>query len=138
MNSSDHTAELVDVNDETRGHALKQRRLRLGIKSQRELAEKTGLSRSAIKKAEEDLGASDATYERLEAWFDKFEEDTGHADYEEPDAAGSLDGQLTVTMKGVYGIESITVNAPVENPDELIDFVSKLMREVRGPNAEES
>lgn len=133
MNTPDDRAELVSVEQETRGHALKQRRLRLGIKSQRELAEKTGLSRSAIKKAEEDLGASDATYERLEAWFANFESETGHDD---PEPAS--DGQLTVTMKGVYGIESITVNAPVDNQEELIEFVSKLMREVRVPSGEES
>lgn len=133
MNDSSDRAELLPVERETRGHALKQRRLVLGIKSQRELAEKTGLSRAAINKAEENLGASPATYERLEAWFDKFEAETGH-----DDVASQADGQLTVTMKGVYGIESITVNAPVENPDELIEFVAKLMREVRGPGAEES
>ncbi|MGZ4448830.1 MAG: hypothetical protein ACXVW4_03460, partial [Nocardioides sp.] len=61
-----------------RGETLRRRRLALGIKSVRELQQRSGVSREAITSAEAGT-ASAATYERLDAWFARQEsgEDAG-------------------------------------------------------------
>jgi len=55
-----------------RGAALRRRRLANGIKSVRALQERSGVSRDAITSAEAGR-ASEATYQRLEAWFSRYE-----------------------------------------------------------------
>ena len=111
------------MSDETRGHAIKDRRLALGIKSVREFAEATGIDRQALSKAEAGQGSS-ATYDRAEAWLSRMEEETGHdVPPSEP---------LRFTFHDVYGIGELIVEGPVDRPDELVASITKLLSEIRG------
>jgi len=110
------------MSDETRGHSIKARRLALGIKSLREFAERTGVDRQAVTKAESGHG-SESTYERLEAWLDRFEEETGN------DVPG--DDYIEFRLSGVFGVDSIVARAPVKNVAELEQSIARLVRELR-------
>lgn len=110
------------MTDETRGHEVKQRRLRHGIKSLREFAEKSGISREAITAAENGT-ASDATYERIFAWFDRFDEEVGEDDNAEP-------GVVEFRIAGNFGVDVI-VKGPVANVVELEDAVQRLIRAIQ-------
>lgn len=123
MNGVANRAESLPMSTETRGHAIKARRLALGIKSLREFAERTGVDRQAITRAEAGAG-SESTYERLEAWLSRFEEETGH---DEP--AG--DDYIEYRLSGVFGVDSIVVKGPVRDAAELERSVARLVRELR-------
>lgn len=110
------------MSDETRGHAIKARRLALGIKSLREFAEASGISREALTAAEKGAG-SEATLERAEAWLTKIETETGH---DEPEAT-----PLKFTFHDVYGIGELVVEGPIDRPDDLVAAVGKLLAEIR-------
>ena len=110
------------MSDETRGHAIKTRRLALGIKSLREFAEASGISREAVTAAEKGL-ATGATYDRAEAWLSRMEEATGH---DEPMAE-----PIRLTFHDVFGIGEIIAEGPADKPDELIAAVAKLFAEIR-------
>lgn len=110
------------MSDETRGHALKARRLALGIKSVREFAEASGIDREALGKAERGQG-SPSTVDRAEAWLSRMEEETGH---DEPTAE-----PLRFTFHDVYGIGELIVEGPVDRPDELVASIAKLLAEIR-------
>jgi transcriptional regulator with XRE-family HTH domain len=112
-------AGLASVTDESRGHEVKQRRLRHGIKSLREFAEKSGISREAVTAAENGT-ASDATYERIHAWFDRFEEEVGDDGPSEP-------GVVEFRIAGNFGVDVI-VKGPVSNIAELEAAVERLIR----------
>lgn len=121
----------VGDEDRARGEALKARRLRLGIKSLRELEEKTGVARTTITKAEAGE-ASRPTYERLEAWFDRFEHEiTSEAEVVEPGG-----GVMTLSVEGIYGVAKVTVQAPVEDADELRAFFRGLLADLRDQSPE--
>lgn len=111
------------MSDETRGHAIKSRRLALGIKSLREFAEKTKVDRTAISNAEDGNG-SGGTYDRLEAWLDRFEEETGVDDATDP-------AFVEFRLSGVFGIDSIIVKGPIADAVELEASVARLVRELR-------
>lgn len=108
---------------ETRGAAIKQRRLDLGIKSHHDLWKLSGIDRQAISNAEKGVG-SNQTLDRLEAFFRGYEEETGHDD-PEPGAP------LRVVMRDVYGMGEIIVEGPVDHPDELVEAVGRLLSEIR-------
>ena len=110
------------MSDETRGHGLKARRLALGIKSLREFAGASGISREALTAAEKGQG-SGGTYDRAEAWLSGMEEETGH---DEPSSE-----PLRFTFHDVYGIGELIVEGPVDRPDELVAAVAKLLSEIR-------
>lgn len=110
------------MSDETRGHRIKRRRLALGIKSLREFAEASGISRDALTAAEKGAG-SDATLDRAEAWLDRFEQATGHD--------GPPAEPLRFTFHDVYGVGELIVEGPVDRPDELVEAVGKLLAEIR-------
>jgi DNA-binding Lrp family transcriptional regulator len=93
--------------------------LRHGIKSLREFADKSGISREALTAAENGA-ASDATYERIEAWFDRFEEEIG-------DEGGPESGIVEFRIAGNFGVDVI-VKGPVSNIAELEAAVQKLIR----------
>lgn len=116
-------ARSLPVSDETRGHELKARRLALGIKSVREMAEASGIDREALGKAEKGQ-ASTGTYDRAEAWLRSMEEETGH---DEP-----VQEPLRFTFHDVYGIGELIVEGPVDRPDELVASITKLLSEIRG------
>lgn len=113
-------ARSLPMSDETRGHTIKERRLALGFKSLREFAEKSGIDREALSKAERGQGSS-GTYDRVEAWLSRFEEETGH---DEPSTE-----PLRFTFHDVYGIGEIIAEGG--NSEELVAAVTKLFREMR-------
>ena len=104
-----------------RGKAIKARRLRHGIKSVRQLAIQSGVYREGITAAEEGT-AGDDIYERLEAWFDRFEEETG-ASATEPAAAGPR----MVTLRRSQGDVDIVVEGPIDDLDALVATVERLL-----------
>ena|SRR5690349_13603312 len=114
-------ARSLHVTSETRGQSIKARRLALGIKSLRELAEASGIDREALSKAEQGIGSS-GTYDRVEAWLTSMEEETGH---DEPGAP------IRLTFRDIYGVGEIIAEGPADKGDELIAAVSKLMAELR-------
>ena len=112
-------AGLTSVPDQSRGQEVKQRRLRHGIKSLREFADKSGISREAVTAAENGT-ASDATYERIHAWFDRFEEEVG-------DDGPSESGVVEFRIAGNFGVDVI-VKGPVANIAELEAAVQRLIQ----------
>ena len=113
-------AELAGVNRDARGRAIKTRRFRHGIKSVRQLAIQSGVSREAATAAEEGQ-ASELTYERLEAWLDTLEEEAG-ADVK------PAKGPRMVTISGARGDVDVVVSGPISDLDALADVVERLLR----------
>lgn len=127
-------AGLIPMSDETRGHAIKRRRLAFGITSQDEFAKATGVSRGAIQRAEAgDPTTRDSTYVRLESWLDKFAEETGSeaddAAAAEPDHGNG--GQITFKASGVFGIDELIVDSSPEVADEARRQFVELIQEIR-------
>lgn len=104
----DH-AQSVPMSSETRGAAIKARRLVLGIKSVNQFAGLSGVSREAITAAEAG-SASTGTYDRLESWLDRFEEETGN---DEPAEARN------VVIELGEGRGRVVVRGPVEDLEKL-------------------
>lgn len=112
------------MNSEARGKAIKARRLRHGIKSVRQLAEQSGVSRVAVTAAEEGR-ASDETYDRLEAWFGRFEEETGAA---APESAPADTSPHMVTIRGTRaGDVDVVVSGPIDDIEKLAATVERLL-----------
>lgn len=120
MNTHTNGARLTPVTDESRGQGVKRRRLRHGIKSLREFAEKSGISREALTAAENGT-ASDGTYERIDAWFDRFEEEVGD------DSAADEPGIVEFRIAGNFGVDVI-VKGPTSHLSELEAAVERLIR----------
>lgn len=114
-------AGLTAVTNESRGKAIKRRRLHHGIKSLREFSEKSGVSREALTAAENDE-ASDATYQRLEAWLDRFEEEVG----DDVSAAKDVD-VIEFRIAGNFGVD-VVVKGPASRLDEIERAVERLVR----------
>lgn len=119
------------MSEETRGHAINRRRNILGIKSLREFSERTGVDRAAISRAEQGQGTRQ-TYERLEGWLARVEEETGHD--VELDESGGSDDLVTFHMSGDFGVE-VTVKGPIS--PELEGMVTRLIRELRDREADQ-
>lgn len=118
-----HTARcrLVE-DDEKRGERIRQRRMAHGIKSLREFAERSGVSRDAVTAAETG-SASQATYERLEAWLDRFEHEVGADDHHEDD-------QVEFKISGNFGV-NVTIRGPVADLTRLEVAAAHLLREIQ-------
>jgi len=97
-----------------------------GLRSVREFAERTGLSREAVTKAERGE-ASEGTYQRLEAWLDAFDEEVGD-DTSKREASGGL---VTFRAQGIFGAADVTVAGPVENTAELAEQFARLLDNLR-------
>lgn len=129
MNEGEEWAGLAVVTDHERGGELKRRRVADGIKSVREFVEATKrlgmpVSREAITAAEAGE-ASDNTYARLEAFLDRWEEETSHdRDEEIAPAAPNL---VKFRVHGNFGVD-VVVEGPVEDADELERVVERLIR----------
>ena len=108
-------------NSKERGEALRRRRLALGIKSVRELHERSTVSREAITAAEAGA-ASAATFERLEVFLDSSEPETGGR-VGEP-------SQIEFTVEGDLGVR-IVVRGPVTDAETLERSVARLVRTIR-------
>ena len=117
-----YASRSVPMSDETRGHSIRSRRLALGIKSLREFAEATGIHRVALSKAEQGEGSTQ-TYERAEAWLDRFEHETGH---DEPSTE-----PIRFTFHDIYGIGELIVEGPADKPDQLIAAVTSALEKLR-------
>jgi transcriptional regulator with XRE-family HTH domain len=127
--------ELLPMSNEARGHAIKRRRMALGIKSYDEFAKATGVSRGAITRAETgDPAATEATYLRLETWLDRFEHKTS-SDAVEAAEAAAASGQVeehTVEyrLSGDFGVD-LLVKGPVSNIAEMEASIGRLLDRMR-------
>jgi transcriptional regulator with XRE-family HTH domain len=116
----------LTVTAEERGNAIKRRREAHGIRYLSEFADRTGVSREAVTKAERGE-ASEGTYQRLEAWLDAFDHEVGN------DQA-SVE-QIEFTVEGDFGVK-VTVKGPITDRAELEDSVTKIIRSIRGERPE--
>jgi hypothetical protein len=106
-----------------RGVALRQRRLANGIKSVRALQQRCGVSRDAITGAEAGT-ASEATYERLEAWFTR---------YELANAVNEVAlAQVEYEVQAPEGVR-VVVRGLLADAEELERTVARLARELGEP-----
>lgn len=133
MNLVTDGQELLPVSNETRGHAIKRRRMALGIKSYDEFVKATGVSRGAITRAEKgDPSTSEATFLRLEAWLDRIEHETSSdaedqaAAVAEPESSGVVEYRLS----GDFGVD-LVVKGPVSNMTEMEASISRIFRNIR-------
>ena len=117
------------VTDEkkSRGQEIKRRRINAGLKSLHRFAAATErldmkVSREAITAAEKGA-ASPETYDRLEAFLDRWEEETGN----DEDEAGPSPRQITFRVHGNFGVD-VVVQGPVDDADELERVVERLIR----------
>ena len=119
-----NSAGLVPVSDETRGHAIKRRRLALGM-SINALAKKVEMDRATLTAAEAgDPRSTDLTYTRIEKWLDDFEAETGA---DEPAGPEEL---VEFRLSGNFGVD-VVVRGPVSNLAELEGSIARLLREMR-------
>jgi len=125
-------AGLLPVESESavaRGQKLRARRLRHNIKSVRALADKVpGIDRGTITRAEAGTASAD-TYDRLEAWFDQYEEATGEDDYEPR--------EIQVTFRNVFGIGEIIYKGSPEDFPEVEVYIERLVQRERERDAGE-
>lgn len=123
------------MSDETRGKALQERRVALGIKSQHKLASTAKemgweLSRDAIMAAEGGK-ASAATYQLYEALLDRLEAlRAGASDEDFEDDAEGGGGTVEIRASGDFNVD-IVVKGPVRDADVLRRIASDLIREAR-------
>jgi transcriptional regulator with XRE-family HTH domain len=125
MQSTQNVEEFTRVREQERGDALRRRRLAHGIRSVREFSDASGVSRNAVTAAEEGRG-SEGTYQRLEAWLDAFDHETG-ADVP---AVESSAEQMEIVVEGDLGVR-VTVKGPISDREALVDSVAKIMRSIR-------
>lgn len=125
MQSGVESGTLPGVTHEERGKEIARRRMAHGLRSVREFAERTGLSREAVTKAERG-DASEGTYQRLESWLDAFDEEVG-----DDTSKGGSGGLVTFRAQGVFGAADVTVAGPVENTAELAEQFARLLDNLR-------
>ena len=118
------TAHLRVMSDEERGAEIKRRRLALGIDSIHKFAEATERDRQTLTRVEEGTSTKQ-TYEWVEHWLDRIEEETGSD-------APAASSPLRVTFHDLYGIGEVIIEAG--NPDEAAEAVARLLAEVRKTN----
>lgn len=123
MNGDEGAAELPAVTDE-RGEAIRRRRMALGIRSTRELAIRSGVSRSATSAAEHGEGSA-GTYQRLESWLADQERAQGVG---QPVAAEFE--QIEFVVEGDFGVR-VTVKGPINDRGALEESVAKIIRSIR-------
>lgn len=136
MNGTDGPELTVVTEEDGRAAAIRDRRVRLGIRSQvaaEAESKRLGrpISRDAISAAEKGE-ASDSTYERLEALYDAFEEEIGTDD----DAPAGDNQAVTVQISGNFGV-SATIQGPVGNEAEIQALATALIREMRAEGTTE-
>lgn len=123
MQSTREVEELRSVKDISRGDAIRKRRLEHGIRSVREFAEASGVSRNAVTAAEEGH-ASEGTYQRLEAWLDSFDQETGS------DLPSSVVETIEFVVEGDFGVK-VTVRGPITNREDLQAAAAEIVRSIR-------
>lgn len=118
----------MDDDDVSRGRQIKRRRLAHGIKSARQFADRAGVSRNAVTAAEAGT-ASEGTLERLEAWLDNFDVETGN---DEPE-----DDYIEFRISGNFGV-SATVKGPIANRLEVEESARRLIRDMQAPSNDDA
>lgn len=121
-----NAAHLPPVSNESRGEAIKQRRLDLGYENPTQFAEAIGKDWQTITRAESGQARA-STYDALEAWLSRKEEGWALPVGGEPQAGSPI----KLTLHGVYGVEEIIVEGPVDRPDELADAVGKILERLK-------
>lgn len=131
----------IPMSDEARGHAIKRRRLQLGIKSLREFADATGVARQTISRAEDgDTRTTETTFARLEMFLDRLEGQAGEAGMSlvsqpQPGDVESGAGQITFRASGVsseaFSIDELIVDSTAEHADEARRQFVELIQEIR-------
>lgn len=118
-----------------RGRTIMRRRLAVGITSERAFADAVNadappgtrnIDKGTIGRAERG-DASLGTYNRLEMWLDQREAELGIT--REP-LAPAVE-PLRLTMHGVFGVEEMILEGPVDRPDELAEAVGKILDRLR-------
>lgn len=133
MRNAQNGAGLAPVTDEdesdlvVRGRALKRRRLRHNF-STRSLAEAIKsqggkMDRGTIGRVE-DGEAEPETADRLEAWFDRYEEEIG----DDPDTTAE---QIEVIFRNVFGVGEIIYKGSADNFPEVEPYIERLMQRER-------
>ena len=118
----------VDTGDTAkRGAKLKRRRNRHGL-SERALADAVKsqggtMDRATIKRAEAGI-ASSSTYDRLEAWFDDYEEQVGDNDVPAQE-------QIEVEFRNVFGIGQVIYRGSPENFPDFEAAIERLVQRER-------
>lgn len=130
MGAVRHGAESPDVTDdveeESRGAAIKRRLKALGI-SDREFTATTGVDRKTLNRAiANDEATRASTYLAIEAAIDKME-----ARVRGLPVAQAEDDYVEFTVEGNFGVRAV-VKGPVKDMDELQRAVARLVREMRG------
>lgn len=128
MSSDEHSADLPPVDKAERGAAIRERRMKLGIRSVREFAIRTGVARGSVSGAEHgDESTSVGTFERLEAWLSEQERRGGAV--AGPGADAPIE-QIEFTVEGDFGVK-VTVKGPITDRAALEDSVAKIIRSIR-------
>lgn len=127
---NDDEGDLVE-----RGRKLRARRIRHQF-SQRALAEAIAeqggkMDRQTIKRVELGLAEADTT-DRLEAWFDRYEEEIG-----DDVAAESAPEQIEVEFRDVFGIGQVIYRGTPENFPKFEATMEKLIQRQRQQTGDE-
>lgn len=117
--SGDHAKRL-------RGEAIKRRRLALDIPNVSKFAKATGRDWETVDNAEKGI-APDTTMEWFEAWLDREEAARSGAADLDVEGQAATSGPIRLTLHGVYGVDEIIVEGPVDHPDELAEAVGKIL-----------
>lgn len=120
VDETSETGHLRDLDNETRGAALAARREAAGITAV-ELEKETGIARQTIARAEKGQ-ASKATYRQLEAWYDRFDEETG--------ANAPSNGIIEFTVEGDFGVR-VVVKGPIRDAEAIEQSVARIVRNIR-------
>lgn len=119
----ENSGNLGTVTTEERGARIKARREAHGIRYITEFAERTGVSREAVTKAEAGQ-ASEGTYQRLEAWLDAFDHEVG-----EDDPSPGVE-QIEFVVEGDFGVK-VTVRGPITSREDLQAAATEIIRSIR-------
>ena len=144
MQTAKNGAGLALVSDgaedlKARGAAIKMRRLAAGIPTPNAWAERTGMDRTTIGKVERGE-ASVGSVERLEAWLDAWDLETGsgqavvvdEASASEVRAADFMELEVTIDAVGLH----IIGKGNSTNMDQVRKQIRDLYREIRGRGEE--
>ena len=119
MDASDEGSS-GDVSKREKGQIIHNMWVDAGFRSLNDFASKSPFDRGTLGKVE-DGTASDTTYDRVVAWLEKY---VGEP---EPESRGLV----TFEAHGIFGVDRITVAAPVEDADVAAEQFAKLMDSLR-------
>lgn len=114
-----------DTGDPERGRRIVDRREALGM-TRNEFSGRKKIDRETVKRAEESApGVRSSTYGAIEKALSELEDEIGMNDPERSP------GVARFIVRGVYGVESLIVEGPVENIADLERSVDRIMRRLR-------